>query len=477
MHRVTAIFNRIVFTVFALSLAGMVAAKSELSPAIVGEITFVLGKATIQGADGHSVRAVVGLPIHVSDTIETAGSGQVNIHFVDDALASVRPLSTLEVVRYDYNPQNPQNSAVKFALHEGIFREISGEAAKQARQNFRLNTPIAAIGVRGTDFAVSANSQSVRAIVNEGAIVVAPFSSQCSAAGFGPCSQNAKELTGLSHQILEMSAGTAGISSALLPATNAQALALVAEVSAKADSSNKTVKTTGDAKDLYTDTVTSRAVNTTLATSESVKPVETPLPPPVVVVVVPPPTPEFTPAVAQSTAALTSNTQLVWGRYSNINPDNERITVLYNVDAAAVAAQGDYQVTVGNFKYALFRKEIPGQTMQFQSGVVGFDLNKAQAQFTSGGQVSLMQVSGGKLTLDFNQAMFSTSLQLSSAATGSITFADSGHIYDANVFVNSSATQSMGGTISLDGKEAGYLFQKTLSNGSVDGLTLWSRKP
>ena len=58
--------------------------------------------------------------------------------------------------------------------------------------------------MRGTDFVVVADSNSVRAMVNQGAIVVAPFSAQCSAAGNGPCSANAVELDSGSMQIINL---------------------------------------------------------------------------------------------------------------------------------------------------------------------------------------------------------------------------------------------------------------------------------
>ncbi|MEI6861936.1 MAG: FecR family protein [Verrucomicrobiota bacterium] len=474
MRRVTRAINSLILTVLALSLASHVWAKGDLPAAVVGEVTLVLGKATVSGVGGHTP-ATVGLAIHVNDTIETASSGQVHIRFVDDALVSVRPSSTLEILRYEYSAKNPQDSAVKFNLVEGTARAISGQAAKNARQNFRMNTPIAAIGVRGTDFVVSANNQAsnpfVRALVNEGAIVVTPFSGECSAAGFGPCSQNGKELSGLSRQILEITADTAGISSVLLPATNAQAQALVASTAAankpditptnKVDASNKTAKAS-DSKDVYSDTVTSRAVNTVLTKNEPVKPAEA----------LPPPVPEFTPALTQSAAALTTNTQLVWGRWTTSNLADERISVAYDV-----AIQGDRKPTVGNLYYALFRAEPAGKSLQPGLGVLAFNLTKAQAQFSSGGTVELMKVGGGKLSLDFDQSQFSTSLQLSHAATGNVTFESSGLIYSGAIFRSSSDTQSMAGTVSLDGKEAGYFFDKTLPNGSIQGITLWSQKP
>src|SRR5690606_23096376 len=124
------------------------------------------------------------------DVIETGGNGHVHVRFVDQALVSVRPSSKLEIVHYRYDAANPAASAVKFNLMEGTTRAISGEAATHARENFRMNTPVAAIGVRGTDFVVRASADNVRASVTEGAIIIAPFSSECSAAAFGPCSQN-----------------------------------------------------------------------------------------------------------------------------------------------------------------------------------------------------------------------------------------------------------------------------------------------
>lgn len=45
-----------------------------------------------------------------------------------------------------------EQSLVRFRLDRGVARAISGAAAEGARERFRLNTPLVAIGVRGTDF-------------------------------------------------------------------------------------------------------------------------------------------------------------------------------------------------------------------------------------------------------------------------------------------------------------------------------------
>ena len=110
-------------------------------------------------------------------------------------------------MQYEYVKSRPEESTVKFTLEAGVTRAVSGEAARAARQRFRLNTPIAAIGVRGTDFVVSADAATTRALVNEGAIVLAPFSEGCKIEALGPCATNALELTGDSLEMLAMDRG------------------------------------------------------------------------------------------------------------------------------------------------------------------------------------------------------------------------------------------------------------------------------
>jgi hypothetical protein len=334
-------------------------------------------------------------------------------------------------------------------------------------QNFRLNTPVAAIGVRGTDFVVSASEKSIRALVNEGAIVAAPYSDLCSAESLGPCSEDAVELNGLTQQILEISTSAAGATAALLPANPAQTQQAVAAAATTLSSS----KNKGKDEELYADTVSSRAVNQKLITpapAPSVVPPSESIVQPVVV-------PEFTPDQPRTVEALTVNKQLVWGRYSEANLANERITLSH--DTAFIP--GVRVQSVGNFNYGLFRAESGTSLVQPGLGVLKFDLAQAQANYTSGGTTELMDVLGGNLQIDFEKERFTTDLLLSHAATGKIEFNEKGVLFPGGYFhpVNGNTTQSMAGAVSLDGKEAGYFFGMTLNNGSVEGLTLWNRQP
>jgi len=444
----------------------------------VGEVSLVLGKAYIQAPGEARALIQVGTAISVSDMIETTPNGHVHIRFVDQALVSVRPSSRLEIVRYDYRPEAPSESIVKLNLVEGVTRAISGQAAKQARENFRMNTPIAAIGVRGTDFVVSANQQSVRALVNEGAIVVAPFSSQCSVDTFGPCSQNSQELVSGAGQIVQINANALAPVLIPIPASAAeipesmlgQTVAPGAtKIEPNAESKAESKK---ESSELYVETVNSKVVSQTIATAKATSTQAPVVVVPVVPVVPVAAAPKFTPDTPLSAQALT-NSQLVWGRWSEARAPNERITVSYDT----ARAEGR-QTTVGNAAYGLFRTEANGsKEVRPGLGVVAFNLVQAQSFYKTEGRSELMDVKGGKLSIDFEQSLFATSLQLSHAATGNIEFNDKGRIFGGGYFHNISDTQAMAGAVSLDGAQAGYFFEKVLSTGSIEGLTLWGKQP
>jgi hypothetical protein len=428
--------------------------------------------------------------VRASDRIQTESNGHVHIRFVDQALVSVRPDSMLEIVQYDFLADRPGNTSIKLNLEEGVTRSISGRGASSARDRFRLNTPIAAIGVRGTDFVVSASRQSVRAAVNEGTIVMAPFSSDCRADTFGPCLTNAIELTESSLQVLEIQ--SAGGVPQLLPATLerdpemmrsevAQALA-VQEQAAPADE-----KTAGT--DVFLENVTSMRVQQVVATTApviappatppavtppgvtpplAVQP-ETPVTPPPVVVAPPSTTPDFTPVAPVPVPALTDR-NLVWGRWGAGQGDLEKLTMAY----ADVRTGRD--VTVGNNSYVLFRDGDGKTRVQAGLGPVSFALHSAQAFYHSDSGVVAMTVLGGSLDINFNNNQFATELNMNHSLTGNVDFIANGFIYDGGYFYTRSATERMAGAVSLDGTEAGYFFEKQLVSGGIQGLTLWDRR-
>ena len=459
LQKATLFVLFVCFVPITPTFAAGVLSDEELAAGAVGKVGLVLGRAYIQSPGDSRKPAKMGSLIQAQDRILTESNGHVHVRFLDEALVSVRPDSRLEIVSYEYNAQRPEASTVKFNLEEGVTRSISGNAAQSAKERFRLNTPIAAIGVRGTDFVVSATDNSVRALVNEGAIVLAPYSAQCSIDALGPCIDNAVELTHTAFQLVEFD--DSSTAPRLLPAPHERdSSGLSQEVqlamaNTESSTTDKTVSNEVFLESTSNNEVTLVASNT--AGLRGTGGLEL--------------SPDFTPPTPVEIQTLT-NSQLVWGRWSEGQGDLERITLPFS------EAREGREVGVGvlGSDYILFRPMLGSRNVDDNLGVVSFGLSSAQAFYHSNSGVVAMRVDGGNLSINFPQQLFSTSLDLDHDLTGLVNFSAGGSLTDDGFFNSRTSTERLAGAVTLDGSEAGYFFEQQLQNGDIQGLTLWNNQ-
>lgn len=432
----------------------------------VGEVTLTVGKAMIVGADGTATAVRRGASVHAGDRVETAEGGHVHIRFVDGALVSVRPTSRLVVEDYQYNPVQIEQSLVRFRLDRGVARAISGAAAEGARERFRLNTPLVAIGVRGTDFVVRAGEGQTQAYVNQGAIVMAPFGEGCQPQAIDPCgSVTAKLLTaGMGDMLLEFRDNFAQPQikpiNSLLPSIKPTAVADARPSAGDGLAARDLAAHNGIGEEAVVAVMVRGAVSGAGERDVAVGPVPVQPSEPVVpvqpsepVVPVQPPAPP----------------QLAWGRWS-------AAVRVSDISVTRDQARLGRVVTVGNNDYALYRAENGPAFLAQSLGSASFVLQQSQAQFTSAGaQVQPAQVLGGSLTLDFAARQFSTALNLTSAATGPASLQAAGFLREDGLFNSRSSTQAVAGAVALDARTAGYLFEKAAAGGMLSGITLWGR--
>lgn len=187
LSRLSVLVFAFVFSLTAVAEAGVVA--------------FALGESSVKR----------GQSIFVGDVIETGENGHVHIRFVDGALVSVRPNSELRVDEYTYVPDNPEQNRVRFTLKAGTVRSVTGEAGKTNKDAYRMNTPVSAIGIRGTDYTVSSDARRTRVVVESGGIGIAPLDDECSAEDVGVCqSSKLVELIAGESYVMEISALNTG---------------------------------------------------------------------------------------------------------------------------------------------------------------------------------------------------------------------------------------------------------------------------
>lgn len=102
--------------------------------------------------------------IYVKDTLVTDATSQAQIVFTDNTLMTFREGTRFFVNQYAYNPQTSSGKSVgKYLMNliEGGFRTITGLIAKNNPSDYQVNTPVATIGVRGTEYEVYVKGNEV----------------------------------------------------------------------------------------------------------------------------------------------------------------------------------------------------------------------------------------------------------------------------------------------------------------------------
>lgn len=113
----------------------------------VGTATTVVQGAEIRSAAGRA-RLVAGTPLAIGDVVTTDAGGQAQLLFADGTKMVVGPGSKLVIDQILMQGNGTARTFVVSAVG-GTFRFITGKSAKQA---YRISTPTATLGLRGTEF-------------------------------------------------------------------------------------------------------------------------------------------------------------------------------------------------------------------------------------------------------------------------------------------------------------------------------------
>ncbi len=441
-----------------LLLIASVMLASAAQAGEAGKIIFVAG--AVQVADK---AAVLGAPVSEGELLVTGGDGYLYIKTVDNGLFILRPSTKARIATYHVDKVNPANTQVKLELLSGVARSQSGEAVKQARQNFRFNTPIAAIGVRGTDFTVFTDQETSRVTVISGGITVSGFGGNCSQDGTGPCEGGgARELSAAQKgQLLQVRKGQQ--TPVLLQGNGALAPDVVSPP--RSDEPGKSGLSSSDPS-------LEPRKNETLLVQKTQQQNTTPIveTPPETVVTVDPPvtTVPTTPTTPTTPVAMR---EVTWGRWA---------AVLGQDATSGVSKDGAERIGMNDY-FVLFRSKDGDKFVTPQTGSVGFSLasSTAYVRDSTTSVVSLASVSNGTLSFNFDQATFATSLDVTSQAQ-TYKFGASGSLNSDGVFYSlnkniSGANMAVTGAMnSLTG--ATYIFQGSLDNHRVvSGVTTWTK--
>jgi hypothetical protein len=147
------------------------AASGQVLAEEAGRVSFVSGDVTVSSGDGQTRALKRGDIINGGDKIETR-SGRLQLRFTDGGFVSLQPNTVFGVDQYLYANKPPEETSLFFSLLRGGMRTITGAIGKVNKQSYKVRTPVATIGIRGTEYLARVNPNKVVVSVGSGLVSV-----------------------------------------------------------------------------------------------------------------------------------------------------------------------------------------------------------------------------------------------------------------------------------------------------------------
>jgi len=135
----------LVFFIALLGLAGQPAVAASQA----GKVVYAFGNVSAVDADGGSRALSRGATFGPGDTIVTK-RGRAQLRFSDGGFAALQPNTEYRIEDYHFEGEADGNERSFLNLIRGSVRLVTGLIGRANKQNFRLRTAVATIGIRGT---------------------------------------------------------------------------------------------------------------------------------------------------------------------------------------------------------------------------------------------------------------------------------------------------------------------------------------
>jgi hypothetical protein len=165
-------FRRLIVIAVLLALpSGKAAAQEAIGTVsrIQGEASGIVGGTTLPLSPNASV-------FH-DEVLSTGEAARLEVTFTDSTRLTLGEKATLTLGTYVFNPA-ARRRTIRFAL-VGAVRFVSGKLSKLVSSRVSLTTPVASVGIRGTDFfAGPIDDQALGVLLIEGAVSVSNAAGQ-----------------------------------------------------------------------------------------------------------------------------------------------------------------------------------------------------------------------------------------------------------------------------------------------------------
>lgn len=148
-----------------LFMALSVLLVSGVCLAAAGTIEVVVGTARVFQHHGQERPAIRGDQLYEGETVVTGSQANVKLRMLDEAAVWIRPDTRFRIEKYRSSKHGSANDEARLHLVSGSIRQLTGSIGKVSTADYRLTTPNATIGIRGTEFdAVFVTAQAATAL-------------------------------------------------------------------------------------------------------------------------------------------------------------------------------------------------------------------------------------------------------------------------------------------------------------------------
>ena len=128
---------------------GFIICHTTYSAELFGTVDAMYGTASMSDTSGVDGRVYVGQQIFSGQTLNTLEDGEVHVVTVDGGFIALRPNTVFRVDEYKANGDS--SDKIFMSLFKGALRSITGWIGKHNTSAYRITTPNATLGIRGTD--------------------------------------------------------------------------------------------------------------------------------------------------------------------------------------------------------------------------------------------------------------------------------------------------------------------------------------
>ncbi|GHS87729.1 hypothetical protein AGMMS49957_08120 [Synergistales bacterium] len=160
-----AIRGKLSISFLVLVLVSLLSTGASYAVARGEKIGVIIGVSGSVGAlrGGSNVALAVKDEVFLSDTLVTGADGKVQIILDDDSSLTFGPNTSCELSEFANEGKSSRFSA---NLGNGIMRVITGTITESNPGGFKISTPLATVGIRGTDLTVITDENSTEVYNN-----------------------------------------------------------------------------------------------------------------------------------------------------------------------------------------------------------------------------------------------------------------------------------------------------------------------